>query len=110
MSKSEKMMDAYKGMLKELKEIEATIEALPRGYISTKNISGHTYHYLQWREGSRVLSTYVNDSLLAITQQKIVVRKANEELLKIVKKDAAKLEKALLKMGVSEEELQNLKA
>ena len=109
MSKSEKMLEAYKDMLREVQEVENTIRALPRGYISTKTISGHTYHYLQWREGSRVLSSYVNDALLAIVQQKIVVRKANEELLKILKKDLQKCEKALLKAGMSEEELANLR-
>ncbi len=109
MSKSEKMLEAYKDMLNEVKEVEQTILSLPRGYISTKTISGHTYHYLQWREGNRVLSSYVNDALLAIVQQKIVIRKANEELLKILKKDLQKTEKALLKAGVKEEEIQALK-
>ena len=35
MSKSEKMLEAYKNMLNEVKEVEQTILSLPRGYIST---------------------------------------------------------------------------
>ena len=110
MSKSQKMKDAYVSMLKEYKDIENVIASLPRGYISTKVISGHTYHYLQWREGSHVLSSYVNDALLNGVRQKIIIRKQNEQLLKILKKDIKKLEKALLKAGVSEEEIKELKA
>ena len=85
------------------------IEKLPRGYISTKVISGHTYHYLQWREGKQVLSTYVNDLSLNAIKQEIVIRKEYEELVKVLKKDLKKLEKALLKSGYSQEELEELR-
>ena len=105
MSKSEKMLDAYKDFVKEIKDVEAAIAALPRGYISEKKISGHVYHYLQWREGDHVLSQYVNESLIPSIRQKIVIRKEYEKLLKILNKDLAKLEKALLKKGVTKEQL-----
>ncbi len=110
MSKSSKNVDVYVELLKDLKNAEASIEALPRGYISTKVISGHTYHYLQWREGNQVLSTYVNDALLNSTKQKIVIRKEYEELVKVLKKDLKKIEKLLLKGGLSKEEIDQIKA
>ncbi len=110
MSKLSKMQDSYVELVKEEKTIEGVIASLPRGYISNKTISGHVYHYLQWREGSRVLSSYVPEALVNGVRQKIIVRKENEALLKIIKKDIKKLEKSLLKMGVSQEELDSLKA
>ena len=85
MSRSSKAIESYKEILKEIEDAKSLIASLPRGYISTKVISGHTYSYLQWREGKRVLSTYVNDSLVKITKAKIAVRKSVEDLLKVLK-------------------------
>jgi hypothetical protein len=111
MSKQDKLIDLYLNLLEEYDNVQETIDALPRGYISTKVISGHTYHYHQWREGEHVLSTYVPDAILNITKQKIVVRKQNEELLRIVKADLKKVEKKLLKAGtLNEEQITTLKA
>ena len=109
MSKSTKNADVYQELVKKLNDAEKAIDGLPRGYISTKVISGHTYHYLQWREGKQVLSTYVNDLALNAIRQEIVVRKEYEELVKILKKDIKKLERALLKSGMTKEELDALK-
>lgn len=102
MSKISKLLSAYVEMLEEYESIVRTIDSLPRGYISTKVISGHTYHYRQWREGEHVRSDYVNDNMLAIMEQKIVIRKEYEVLQKIIKKDLKKLEKVLTKAGQAE--------
>lgn len=102
MSKISKMLTAYVEMLEEYESIIATIESLPRGYISTKVISGHTYHYRQWRDGAHVRSDYVNDNMLAIMEQKITIRKEYEVLQKIIKKDLKKLEKILMKANLAE--------
>ena len=104
MSKQSKLLEVLLQLLEEYDNIQAVIESLPRGYISTKVISGHTYHYRQWREGSHVLSTYVPDALLNSVKQKIVIRKQNEELLKVLKADIKKNEKALIKAGVLTDE------
>lgn len=106
MKKSERQVEVLIESLIEVNEIEKVIESLPRGYISVKTISGHQYFYRQWREGSRIISTYVPESYLNVVKQKIEIRKQNEELLKILKKDYKKAEKAVLKLGeVSEEDI-----
>ena len=88
-----------------------SIDSLPRGYISVKTISGHQYFYRQWREGSRIISSYVPESYLNVVKQKIEIRKQNEQLLKILKKDYKKAEKAVLKVGeVTPEEIEAAKA
>ena len=111
MSKQQKLLDVLLQLLDEYDNIEEVINNLPNGYISTKVISGHTYHYRQWREGSHVLSTYVPDALINVVRQKIVIRKEFEELLKILKGDIKKTEKQLLKAGlITEEKLTALHA
>ena len=111
MKKSERQVEVLLESLIEVSEIEKVIESLPRGYISVKTISGHTYYYRQWREGDKIISSYVPESYLNVVRQKIQIRKQNEELLKILRKDYRKAEKAVLKFGeVTEEAIAKAKA
>lgn len=111
MKKSERQVEVLLESLIEVSEIEKVIESLPRGYISVKTISGHKYYYRQWREGEKIISSYVPESYLNVVRQKIEIRKQNEELLKILRKDYRKAEKAVLKFGeVSEEDIAKAKA
>ena len=106
MKKSERQVEVLIESLIEVSLIEKVIESLPRGYISVKTISGHQYFYRQWREGNRIISTYVPESYLNVVRQKIEIRKQNEQLLKILKKDYKKAERAVLKFGeVTPEEI-----
>ena len=111
MKKSERQVEVLLESLIEVSEIEKVIESLPRGYISVKTISGHTYYYRQWREGEKIISSYVPESYLNVVRQKIQIRKQNEELLKILRKDYKKAERAVLKLGeVKEEDIAKAKA
>lgn len=110
MKKSERQVEVLLESLIEVSEIEKVIESLPRGYISVKTISGHTYYYRQWREGEKIISSYVPESYLNVVKQKIQIRKQNEELLKILRKDYRKAEKAVLKLGeVKENDIAKVK-
>ena len=110
MKKSERQVEVLLESLIEVTNIEKVIESLPRGYISVKQIAGHTYYYRQWREGSKIISSYVPESYLNVVTQKIAIRKQNEELLKILKKDYKKALRAALKNGdVSEEKVEEVK-
>ena len=66
MKKSERQVEVLLESLIEVSEIEKVIESLPRGYISVKTISGHTYYYRQWREGEKIISSYVPESYLNV--------------------------------------------
>ena len=110
MKKSERQVEVLLESLIECSEIEKVIASLPRGYISVKQISGHTYYYRQWREGSRIISSYLPESYLKVVKQKIEIRKQNEELLKILNKDYKKAERAVLRAGeVSPEKIEAAK-
>ncbi|MCQ2815397.1 MAG: hypothetical protein MJ227_03915 [Bacilli bacterium] len=111
MKKLERQVEVLLESLAEYKNIEEVVNSLPRGYISVKNISGHTYYYRQWREGNKIISSYVNEQYLNVTKQKIEIRKQNEQLLKIIAKDIKKAERAVLKAGIlSEQEIKELHA
>lgn len=110
MKKSERQIEVLLESLVEVVNIEKVIDSLPRGYISVKVISGHTYYYRQWREGNKIISSYVPESYLNVIKQKIEIRKQNEQLLKIVKKDYKKAERAVIKNNdLTLEEIDNLK-
>ena len=111
MKKSERQIEVLLESLVEVVNIEKVIDSLPRGYISVKVISGHTYYYRQWREGNKIISSYVPESYLNVIKQKIEIRKQNEQLLKIVKKDYKKAERAVIKNNdLSLEDIEKLKS
>ena len=100
MNKNLREVEALVELVNEYVQIEKTIAVLPCGYISVKHISGHTYNYRQWREGNKIISSYVPEALLNGVKRKISVRKENEALLKVVKKDLKKASAKLVKVGV----------
>ena len=90
MKKDLREVEALVQIIEEYAQVQKNIASLPCGYISVKKISGHTYCYRQWREGKKIISQYVPDALLSSVKRKIAVRKENEALLKLVKKDLKK--------------------
>ena len=110
MKKQSRQIELLINSLNEVYRIEQVIESLPRGYISVKKIAGHVYYYRQWREKDKIISNYVPETFLNGVKQKIVIRKENEQLLKIVKKDLAKAIKNVLKEGsLNESQIELLK-
>lgn len=90
MNKEQRQLELLLDLLNEREQIEENIKALPVGYISVKQISGHTYYYRQWREGNKIISEYVPEAFLNATRRKIAARKEQESLLKAVKADIRK--------------------
>jgi len=100
MNKQERKLEALVAAISEYHNIEREIAKLPRGYISVKQIAGHTYYYRQWREGNKVVSTYVPEMSLTIIEQKIKVRKENEQLLRVIKKSYNSAVKSVLRASL----------
>ncbi len=57
------------------------LKTLPRGYISNKTIKGKTFHYLQYREGKKIVSQYVPEQNVPILIKQIDMRAELERLL-----------------------------
>ncbi|MCD8204058.1 MAG: hypothetical protein LUB56_02920 [Coprobacillus sp.] len=86
------LIDLYRSS----EELNELISSLPRGYISVKSISGHTYYYRQWRDGDRIISKYVESAFVPGVEAKIALRKEHEKVLSSVKKDIKKVQRYLL--------------
>ena len=59
----------------ELLQVQKEIAELPAGYISKKIINGKTRYYLQWSEGGKKKSKYVDDALVDDLRAKIERRR-----------------------------------
>ena len=111
MNKDQRQLEVLISSINEVTRIESVISSLPRGYISVKRIAGHTYYYRQWREGDKIVSNYVPEPFLNGVKQKIVIRKENEQLLKITKKDLEKAIRLVHKAGLLDDnQIDQLKA
>ena len=104
MNKQVRQLELLLELMNERDQIEENIKALPVGYISVKQISGHTYYYRQWREGKQIISSYVPEAFLNATKRKIAARKEQESLLRAVK---AELKKAMRKECSKEKKLKD---
>ena len=110
MNKDKRQLEVLINSINEVARIEAVIDSLPRGYISVKRIAGHTYYYRQWRDKDKIVSSYVPEAFLNGVKQKIVIRKENEQLLRITKKDLAKAVRLVEKAGLlNSEQVEELK-
>ncbi len=60
-------MQVLKGILRDSlvyyerleRELKRRIQALPKGSVKRRSIRGHTYYYLQFRQGRRVVHRYL---------------------------------------------------
>ncbi len=110
MNKDKRQLEVLISSINEVTRIEAVIDSLPRGYISVKRIAGHTYYYRQWRDKDKIISHYVPEAFLNGVKQKIVIRKENEQLLRITKKDLLKAVRLVEKAGLlTHEQVEELK-
>ena len=110
MNKDKRQLEVLISSINEVARIEAVIDSLPRGYISVKRIAGHTYYYRQWRDKDKIISHYVPEAFLNGVKQKIVIRKENEQLLRITKKDLLKACRLVEKAGLlTHEQVEELK-
>ncbi len=62
--------------------LKRKLRSLPKGYISEKTIKGKIRHYLQYRDGSKVVSKYVKDNELESLMSLLEERKTIERKLK----------------------------
>lgn len=70
-----------------IKELKQKIKALPKGYISTKNIGGSIYYYHQWSEDGKKFSKYISEEELLNLDTLIKERQELEQELKSLKQN-----------------------
>ena len=74
---------------------ERDLQELPKGYISKKKISGKEYCYLQYRDGSKVISQYIAAGDLPKVEFQVMRRQQLKASLQRVREDQKKLRKVL---------------
>lgn len=73
----------------------ASLQELPKGYISKKNIRGKVYYYLQYRENGKVVSKYIPIADLPKVEEQIKRRKQLKASLSRVNEDRKRLKRVL---------------
>lgn len=79
-----------KERLEELTKLQAEIESLPKGYISTKTVRGNTYYYHQWSESGKKKSRYLKADEVEPLKEQIARRKALQAQVKSLRSKAEK--------------------
>lgn len=79
-----------KERFEELTKLQAEIENLPKGYISTKSVRGNTYYYHQWSESGKKKSRYLKADEVELLKEQIIRRKELQEQIKCLRARAEK--------------------
>jgi hypothetical protein len=93
-------------VINKINKLSVEIEKLPKGYISTKTISGKTYFYHQWSENGCKKSKYVRDDEIKELSEKLEKRRRLQEELRILKKSVGPIR---INSGSAEGELNKMK-
>ena len=65
-----------------INELILSLESLPKGYISKKNIHGKKYFYLQYKENGKLVSKYIKGKDLESLKQELKKRDDIEKQIK----------------------------
>lgn len=78
-----------------IKEYENELLELPKGKLTIKNINSHSYYYLKYRTGEKVITKYVGKDNCDVSElnDRLDKRKHIEEMLKQLKSERKELEK-----------------
>lgn len=78
-----------------IKEYENELLELPKGRLTIKNINSHSYYYLKYRSGEKVITKYVGKDNCDISElnDQLDKRKHIEEILKQLKLERKELKK-----------------
>lgn len=74
--------EEYQRSLRVTAALEREVADLPKGSIRTRDIGGHEYFYLQWRDGKHVRSRYIKKGEVDELRRQLDLRKSHLEALK----------------------------
>ena len=91
----EVLLEEYERSLRISRALEEEIASLPKGSIQIKHINGREYHYLQFREGKKIVSRYVADAEVDALRESIRRRREDIAALREQRESQRKLIRAL---------------
>lgn len=83
-------------LIEQLARLDAQIDALPRGSISSKKVNGHTYFYHRWYEGKSKKEKFIPENELEQLRAQIEQRKELQKQRKELKRQLPKASKKAL--------------
>ena len=86
----QELYNEYVTLLYHQANTQQKLQALPKGYISIKKISGKEYHYLQYTSFGKKKSKYLRESDIETIREKLLLRDA---LCKEIEDNQANLER-----------------
>jgi len=95
MMKYQELYNEYTALLHSQTELQQQFRTIPRGYITTKNISGKKYHYLQYTHFGKKRSEYLRESEVETVRKKLSLREALCEELEANNANLDRLERAV---------------
>ncbi len=98
----EVLLEEYDRALRIKNAIEKELSMLPKGSIQLKRIHGVDCYYLQFREGPKVKSRYINIRDLEDYRHKIELRKEDKKRLADINRNLRQLQRALGKDVIDE--------
>lgn len=87
------LQEEYDRSIRMKQAMEKERDALPKGYISEKMISGKKYYYLQNRQQAKIVSKYINLDDVESIKEKISRRKQLENSIKELNDNIEKIRK-----------------
>lgn len=98
----EMLLDEYFRCKRNLPIQERELENYKKGHISYKKIGKKKYPYLQWREGKKVRSEYINEDELEGILKELELRHKWEDSIKNLHRSIKQIERALGKEFINE--------
>ena len=91
----EVLEEEYSRLVRMKARMQAEYLDLPKGYISRKKINGYECYYLQYRDGSKIVSHYIKPDEFEDLQAAISRRKSLKESLRNIDVEMKKIERAM---------------
>ena len=88
------LLKEYKDLLHADVQLRTQLQAIPKGYVTTKKIAGKDYCYLQYTVQGKKKSEYLREEDVASIRHAIAQREPLKEQAEKVRKDQLRLERA----------------
>ncbi len=93
--KYQELYNEYSVLLYSQTKLKQRLNAIPRGYITTKKISGKEYYYLQYTYLGKKKSEYLRETEVQSVRDKLTIRESLQKELDANNANLDRLEKAV---------------
>ena len=100
--KYQEIYDEYTTFLKHQSALQQQLQSLPKGYITTKKISGKEYHYLQYTYWGKKKSEYLREADVDKVREKLLL---GETLRREIAENNANLDRLERAVKILDEQL-----